>query len=273
MDGHEIHGSPTRKHSTPGSPAPAPKTPTITDPKVLYQKGFISQAQMTAAITKSEKACREAFNDVCLAFNFESLMEGTTQRPATSPDNMEKLLKSTQAKDWKFTACREGNDQKSTVDNSLITALLKLSPSDLGRSQKDEFYKTKIKQYRIEIAGLLMEHKAKQEAETDKNKREKTPVLRKNDSIDLEHLPFLIKAMQKDKSLTNTDFKIELWRASNTGQPVKLSLLDGTNPVVLFKGTDGFMVVTSKKNNSADDGPIIEEISDDNDNDNDNDNV
>lgn len=267
MDGTPNTTSPKRSSNGPSSLPPRPKAPTIKDPLVLYQKGFISEAQLKAEISKSKEDAKAAYKEARALVDWTNskappIPNGKKNSPTVkySADEAEKvLINKYRAEGYQFI-------KNTTLTDSLITSLLKIFSNDF---QTD--HQAKVNTYREKLNTLL--------------KNQNRTVLKYKDLAKDEHIHDIVKQMRKDTSLTFRDRAVEIWRANDKGEVVKFCIGSSTEKVILFQTENEFTaVIPPQKQNprvspedSGDhsDSPVYESWHNDysdNDNDNDNDN-
>lgn len=68
-----------------------------------------------------------------------------------------------------------------------------------------------------------------------------------NDLLHSDHLPWLLKAMEKDHSLSVKDASFIMWTSDSKGEPFWHSLSEGKKEYILFQGQDHIEAVVSPK--------------------------
>lgn len=265
MDGTSNTTSPKRSSNGHSSLPSRPKAPTIKDPLVLYQKGFISEAQLKAEISKSKEDAKAACKEARALVGWTdpkapSISNGGKNSPTVkySADEAEKVLMK------KYTAEGYQFIKSTTSIDSLISSLLKIFSNNFQTDHQAE-----VKTYRENLNTLL--------------KNQNRNVLKDKDLAKDEHIHDIVDQMRKDTSLIFRDRALEIWRANDKGEVVKFCIGSGTEKVILFEAKNEFTAVMppQKQNprvrpkNSGDDSdsPVYESWGNDySDNDSDNQN-
>ncbi|WP_194712322.1 hypothetical protein [Noviherbaspirillum soli] len=225
MDGTPGSTSTGRNSNGPGGLPPTPRVPTIKDPFVLYQKGFISEAQLKAETSKSRENAKTAWQEVrALVGWIDSKAAATQTGKKNSPVAKLSEKKAEEALIQKYQKDGYQFIQSKTPTDSLISSLLTLFSNDVQAN-----HQAKIKTYRDKLNTFL----------TTQNRA----TLKEKDSARDEHIHDIVKKMRNDKGLKFRDRAVEIWRANDRGEVVKLCLGDGAEKVILFQQRNKFSAV------------------------------
>lgn len=234
MDGTpDIDATSTRRGPGPSGLPPTTRVPTIKDPLVLYQKGFISKAQLKAETSKSREDADAAHKEVCALVGWidpktPPIPTGKKNSPIVkySEEQAEKaLIKKYEKENYQFISSKTSTD-------SLISSLLKLFSNDL---QTD--HQPTVKTYRDKLNAL--------------RKNQKRTVLTEKDSVKDEHIHDIVEEMKKDKSLLLRERAVEIWRANDQGEVVKFCIGSGTEKVILFQRKNEFTAVIPRQKQTS----------------------
>lgn len=257
MDG--TPDSRVRNSPTPGGSHTATKAPVIKDVRVLYQKGFISEAQLNAELRKSTVDADAAYKEVCALVNFIDPALVPNGKPTsaknrnsaqahsnTPPTASEKSKQASTAEELLINKYKSQNYcfiKSKDPKTSLISSLVKLF---FGDSIND--HETKITAYQKSLNEWLISQKRNG--------------LNKGDMVESEHIHYFVETMKTDKNLVQHDFTVEIWRANDKGEPVKFGIGDGKNKVILFQGEQEFMAVVPPKRISNTNRPTVDNLMD-----------
>lgn len=197
----------------------------------LHKAGFISDAQLTAAKSGNKASVSKADDEVLTLATF------AFHRPLTEIQSQvinsdfissqrkrdEKLATTYRSKGFVFEKNR-GEDH-----NCLIISILQHLTGDY----KNE-HTVQAKEYRNILNDKLTQNLSAAEKEA----------FPKNQMLAPDHLNLLLPEMAKDLTLNGkTPLAVEFWMANQEGEPVKFTLGDGKETVIIFQRADHFEAV------------------------------
>ena len=219
----------------PANPARSSSTRTF-DPtssdyhKKLHEKGYISDAQLSAIESTDKAAITEADSNVFQWQMFQSQRPLTQQQSeATSAYSLlsqrkrDEILEKDYAKEgFQFVKNKGANH------NCLITAILQHLTCDY-QSNHD----AAAKNYRKKLNDYLKK---------DLNDDQKKNFL-DNDLLVADHLNWLLPEMAKDTNLRIKNPTVEIWVAADEGRCVSFPIGSGIDKVIIFNRADHFEAV------------------------------
>lgn len=192
----------------------------IKDPQVLYQKGFISEAQLRAQVSQSKQALEDANKEVeNLAFHLTKTL--TAQQAKTSKNELtsseKQLIAKYKSLGYKFEPA------KINAENAIKLLISPGSPGEINDGP--------VNTYLSEL--------------NSRSRTPNTPAWNKDTNITLNHFHTLMETYQALNPGKSPDLSVEIWHANDNKEPVKFQVGSGKYKLILLETQQGLFKVTS----------------------------